>query len=768
MYRPDRQGIRSLATSDAGFGARPVTDQNASTEALSSEQHFRHIVDSIPGLIFTYDPHGCTEFVNRQLLEYFGCSFEELQRWEGADIVHSDDIERVTVAWRQNIAAGTAHSYEERLRRADGVYRWFQLRCAPAFDASGGIVRWYGCLTDIDELKRADDAAREDLRSLSLLIDSIPGLVFTTRANGEIEWINRTIMAYFGRTLEDLQSWRMIDAVHPEDLQITIDQWQAGTTSGKPYEFEQRLRRHDGVYRWFHYRASPLYDSQGKLVRWYGLVTDIDDLKRAQHEARRGEQQLRLMLDTIPGSVFTLTPKGEMEQVNRHTLDFFGKTFDELRDWRTVTHPDDVDAVTRWLEHALTTGEPWESTSRALRADGAYRWFQTRGLPLLDSDGHIVRWYCVNVDIDDLKLAQEDARRNERHLRLILDNIPGYAFTLTPAGEIEQLNQQILDYFGASFEELRDWARVTHPDDLERARRRLGHAIATGTLWQNEARALRADGVYRWFQTRGLPLRDSDGQILRWYCLLIDIEELKRAEEGARSIQARLARASQLAAVSELAASIAHEVNQPLAAVIANGHACHRWIAAEPPNVERALASVQRTIRDANSAAEIVSRIRALFRHAAPSKQLLNLNEVIEEVGRVIADDLLSRGVSLRLELQSDLPAAPADRVQVQQVVANLARNGMDAMDTIDDRAKELTITTSFAAGDIIVAICDAGIGVEVDESVFEPFVTTKPSGMGMGLAICKSILDAHDGRLWVTRNSNHGVTFSFALPAAK
>jgi C4-dicarboxylate-specific signal transduction histidine kinase len=249
--------------------------------------------------------------------------------------------------------------------------------------------------------------------------------------------------------------------------------------------------------------------------------------------------------------------------------------------------------------------------------------------------------------------------------------------------------------------------------------------------------------------------------------LVTDIDDSKRAEEDVRRIQSHLAKASQLAAVSEFAASIAHEINQPLVAVIASGHACHRWLSADPPNVERAMSSIERTIRDGASAAQIVSRIRSLFRHAPPAKQILDVNEVIEEVGQLIADELLSRGISLRLELQPNLPPAEVDRVQLQQVVVNLARNGIDAMDAIVGRPKHLDVATVANTKEIIVRIADAGVGLTDPDAVFEPFYTTKTQGMGMGLAICRTILDAHDGRLWAAKNATHGATFAFTLPVA-
>jgi len=303
-----------------------------------------------------------------------------------------------------------------------------------------------------------------------------------------------------------------------------------------------------------------------------------------------------------------------------------------------------------------------------------------------------------------------------------------------------------------------------HQGDLGSVRESLRRTVELGEPHEVEQRLRGADGVYRWFKPRGFALRDADGRIVRWYCLLSDIDDLKRAEEGLRAIQTRFSKASQLAAVSELAASIAHEVNQPLAAVVANGHACHRWLSADPPNLERARLSAEKIVREGNSAADIVARIRSLFRHAAPAKQPLSLNDVIEEVCRLITDELRGKGVLLSRELQVDLPLVPADRIQMQQVIANLMRNSIEAMSGVHGRPRELTVVSAAADGEITVRISDTGEGLKDAELVFEPFFSTKPSGMGMGLAICKSILDSHGGRLWAARNPAHGATFAFAL----
>jgi PAS domain S-box-containing protein len=384
------------------------------------------------------------------------------------------------------------------------------------------------------------------------------------------------------------------------------------------------------------------------------------------------------------------------------------------------------------------------------------------------SDFESPPWEGLNTDVGTHGTAQ-DAGASERHFRLIVDSVPGLVLTTTVAGEFEFLNRQLLEYFGRSLEELQAWQAndTVHPHDLDRVIDEWRRGIASRQPYATEHRLRRADGVYRWFQVRMVPGHDATEHFIRWYCLLTDIDDLKRAEEVLRSTQARLSRAAHLATVSELSASIAHEVNQPLAAVVANGHACRQWLSAEPPNVERALLSAERVIRDGNSAADIISRIRSLFRRALPVKDLLDMNEVIEEVCSLIADDLRTRGVMLRIDLQTDLPQTAADRIQMQQVVANLARNGIEAMDAVHARPKQLLISSHACDGEIAVHVTDHGVGLIEPDTVFEPLSTTKTSGMGMGLAICRSIIEAHGGRLWATHNVPHGATFGFALRIA-
>jgi signal transduction histidine kinase len=237
-------------------------------------------------------------------------------------------------------------------------------------------------------------------------------------------------------------------------------------------------------------------------------------------------------------------------------------------------------------------------------------------------------------------------------------------------------------------------------------------------------------------------------------------------EDARRRASDRLAQATQAASLAELSASIAHELNQPLAAIVANSQACHRWLSAEPPNVERAKITAERTTRNAHSAADAISRIRALFRRTPQARSSEDVNRVISEVCLLMADEIAAKDIHIKTNLEPDLPSVALDRVQVLQVFVNLIRNGMEAMDAVVEGARSLQIRSCRDGLDAIrVEIRDGGTGFKDTERVFEPFFTTKPHGTGMGLVICRSIIEAHGGRLWTANNKTYGATVAFTLP---
>lgn len=373
------------------------------------------------------------------------------------------------------------------------------------------------------------------------------------------------------------------------------------------------------------------------------------------------------------------------------------------------------------------------------------------------------------TDIDDQKRALEALRASEIKFRLIVDNVPGFLCTLDPTGVMDLANRQMLEYFGKTLDELRNWEfnDTAHPDDLLRITPIVKNSFATGTPFEDEIRYRRADGVYLWFHVDVVPARDADGTVTGWYALLINIEERKRTEQELRRIESELAHASRVASLGVLTAAIAHEVNQPLSGISTNLDTCLRMLSADPPNVEGARQTARRATRDVSRAAEVIARLRELYSNKEPSAEPLDVNEAALEVIALSLSKLQSGGVVLRQELADDLPAVTGNRVQLQQVILNLVLNASDAMSDVDDRPRQLVIRTERAGADVRLTVQDAGIGIqpEVAANLFQPFHTTKASGMGIGLSVSRSIVERHRGRIWAEPNDGPGARFSFSIP---
>jgi PAS domain S-box-containing protein len=482
----------------------------------------------------------------------------------------------------------------------------------------------------------------------------------------------------------------------------------------------------------------------------------------------RSELTFRQLVDGISSLVAVLTPDGAVEFVNRQVLDYFGKTLEELKAWTSTdaVHPDDLQsAITVW-SRSVGNGQPYDIELRQRGADGVYRWFHAQGLPVRDADGSILRWCVLQTDIDERKRAEEKLLRSEQELRQIFDSVPAMIAVANSQGRGESVNKRTLDYLGTTIEEFVDRPlKAVHPDDQDLLRSEWQRSNALRQPMDLDHRLKRFDGVYRWVHIRAEPLFDNEGWVVRWYCVFTDIDDQRNAEAALRQTRRKLSAAMQIATVAELSASIAHEINQPLTSVVTNAHACHAWLSHDPPNLERARATLDRIIRDGHSAAEVVRRIRALFKEAAPAKSLLDVNRTVAEVLRVLSDDLSDNSIVVETELEGDLPMIEADQVQLQQTLINLVRNAIEAMNGVTDRTKSLLLRSRRQGEEILIEIRDHGIGVKDRSLIFEPFFTTKESGMGMGLSICRSIVEAHGGRVWATANVDAGMTFSVALP---
>jgi PAS domain S-box-containing protein len=503
-----------------------------------------------------------------------------------------------------------------------------------------------------------------------------------------------------------------------------------------------------------------------------GFIRDISEKKRAEEAILASERNLSLIINTMPVLAWSALPNGTVEFFNQRWLDYTGLSPEQAQGWgwTDAIHHDDLGQMSEYWQSIIVSGEPGEIEARLRRFDGNYRWFLFRADPMRDDSGAILKWYGTNTDIDDRRRAEEALRSRELNLLQITETIPEMLWSASPDGAIDYCNGRLLDYTGFSPEQVmsKGWIRLLHPDDVEPTSEVWKSCVKSGAAYRVEVRTFHAaDNKYRWCVTSALPLLNEEGHIVKWHGTVVDMHDWKQAQEELRNTQAELARMMRVMTVGQLTASIAHEVSQPLSGIIMNASTCLRMLNGVPPNVDGARETAQRTIRDGKRATEVVTRLRTLLSKKQIRIERVDLNEAAREVIALLSDELQKNRVTVQQKFNDRLPAVKGDRVQLLQVLLNLLRNASDAMVTVQDRPRQLVIRTDADGNQATVFVQDSGVGFdpEITDRLFESFFTTKQEGMGIGLSLSRSIVEAHSGHLWATRNEGPGATFAFSIP---
>ena len=620
-------------------------------------------------------------------------------------------------------------------------------------------------------LQQAFDQIKKSEAKLRRVIDTIPTLAWCNLPDGSNEFLCKRWHDYTGLSPEQSHGWGWQVAFHPEDLPALMKKWQELLVSGEPGEIEARLRRHDGIYRWFLVRLEPFRDDNGKIDRWYGTSTDIEDRKRAEEALQSNQRNLSSIINAMPTFAWSARPDGSVDFLNQRWLDYAGLTADQALDWKwtQTIHPDDLDHLTDYWQSITVTGEPGEIEVRIRRFDGEYRWFLIRASAARDESGTILKWYGTNTDIDDRKRAE--ARVEQAYLRL------AEAQRLSKTGSfITDLLADDHDWSEEAFRifEFDPSTKVTvqmiraiiHPEDLPTFDAVIARGMS-GTDVDFVFRIVLPRGAVKHIRGMARVMTQIGGHPL-FIGALQDVTESKAAEAALDRARSELAHVSRVSTLNALTASIAHEINQPLSGIITNAGTCLRMLNGDPPNIDGARETVRRTLRDGNRAADVISRLRALFSKKELTLEPLDLNEATREVIALSLSDLRSNRIVLRSRLDEDIPPVIGDRIQLQQVMLNLLRNASDAMVSVEDRPRELLIQTRRDEDDrACLSVQDAGIGVDPQDlgRLFETFYTTKSNGMGIGLSVSRSIIERHHGRLWAEPNDGPGVTVSFSIP---
>ena len=921
---------------------RELADRNQAEEALSEGELFDLIVESIPVPVAITSPTGEVKALNKPTLEYFGRTFEELKGWKSSDVVHPDDLERTVAAQMEAHQNGTAYNVESRHRRADGVYRWFNVLGLPLRDAQGRILHWFHLQIDIDDRKQAEEALRLAERNLSLTINTIPTFIQVSRPDGTVLSVNQAVLDYFGTSLQDVQNEDFRARVyHPDDLKRVGEQRQEALKRPLQFEYEQRARDKDGKFRWFLVRYNPLLDDHGSIGRWYATAFDIEDRKRAEAQLA-GEKRLLEMVasghaltdiltelcqfveDTAGGckcgvylinwrtASFTLgaapsLPATFNDPVNGLTVtsdagpcglaaltksqvlvtdietdprfqtatirpllmshgirshwstpiysrdgEVLG-TFAIFQDhpssptqfqldlisqvthiasiaieralsvtalkqsetflaeaqrlsrigsfsWRvasnevtwseqlyriyefnpgapvtldlirTRVHPDDLTLYEKMVEQGRNGAEDFEWQYRLLMPDQSIKYMHAVARATRDHEGQL-EYIAAVQDITRGKLIEEELRRSEaflaegQHLARM-----GNLWWRVRTNEIvwSEPMYRIFEFEPGTTVTLERIASRVHPDDMDSLSDMIERA-ERGEDFEYEHRIVMPDGSVKYLHLIAHRNRD-DHHGLEYIGAVQDITQRHMSEEALGKARSELAHVSRVMSLGTLTASIAHEVNQPLSGIITNASTCVRMLDAEPPNVDGARETAKRTIRDGRRAADVITRLRALFTRKEAAVELVDLNETTLEVIALSRSELERNRVITKTELAEELPLISGDRVQLQQVILNLLRNGSDAMTEVDDHPRELLFKTEIEEGNRVrLSVQDAGIGFagQTLEQLFQSFYTTKDDGMGIGLSVSRSIIENHHGRLSATPNDGPGLTFSFSVPCA-
>ncbi|WP_341319495.1 PAS domain S-box protein [Paraburkholderia sp. IMGN_8] len=586
------------------------------------------------------------------------------------------------------------------------------------------------------------------------------------------------LITFWNHGAEELYGWTAHQAIGQPIHELTqthssvsLDEIRSELLRSGRWQGEIQRVRNDGATVIISSRLALWRDAKGKPRAVLATNNDITVRKQMEVELQRQQDELRATIDAIPGMVWSSSSDGRLTFINRRWNEL-GVTLAENGGdiLRSIVHPDDHPAAQHAWHEAIATGAPFDNVLRIRRSDGVYRWMHIGAEPLRDNAGNILRWYGVNTDIEELKQAKQALERSEAFLsdaqRL---SRTGSIATKLPDGDMWWSDEtyRIFDYSQDVTPTIDLILARTHPDDIALVRQAYERSVAGEPVIDVEHRLAMPDGSVKYvhYVARLVAPQSADTEYVG---ALMDVTERQVAQEALDRSAAELAHVTRVTMLGELAASIAHEVTQPLAAIVTCGDAALRWQNRPQPDLTEVGQSINQMIRDAKRASDVIRQIRSMAQKRDPSQAILDLNAVVKESIELVRRELDGHRVEVDADYACPSPQVCADRVQLQQVVINLVMNGMQAMSGITGRPRKLRIRTHrFDARHAQVIIEDSGTGISEENAgrLFNAFFTTKAEGMGMGLSICRSIVEAHGGRIWAESQEGRGAVLQFILP---
>jgi PAS domain S-box-containing protein len=707
-------------------------------------------------------------------------------------MVHPDDREPLYRAVDQDLVAGERPSGEFRIVRPSGEVRtvssltserWSSLPGDTKRDASGRPYKLFGTIQDITDRKRTEEAFQEISRKLQ---ESNVRLEDAQRiANvGHFSWNlieNRLVWSDELYRIHGLRPRQgtidlttVSDMMHPEDRGFVFLAADEAIRGGVRPDIEHRIVRPDGEVRIVHSVAAVKRDVAGQPYEMFGVTQDVTDRKRAEQALKQSQFYLS------EGQRLAHIGSWAFNESGHYWSDELYKIYGldpqngapTVEQYLALIHPQDRASMAETIKRMQEEHRGFDQIERIIRPDGQLRYIRAVAVPVMEQ-GLFKGFIGTTMDVTEQELLTQELRREQGYLAEAqsLAHIGSWAtnFYTKRIFHISDETFRLHGFDPKDHTPLERFFDTIHPEDRAAVTNALDHAIHTRTDYDiPEFRVCLPDGTIRFLRTIGH--HNPSGEMGYYVGITMDITERKKAEqerEKLRQLEADLAHINRVNMMGELAAALAHEIRQPIAASITSANACLRWLARDPPDLERARAAAARIEQDGNRAADVINRLRSFYMKGVPPEpEMVDLKEIVREMTALLRKEAIRHSIKIYSELGEDIPNVLADRVQLQQVFMNLMLNAIEAMKSMGGK---LTISSRSTPQDhVTVSIGDTGVGLSLEntERIFDAFHTTKPQGTGMGLAITRSIVDAHGGRVWATVNQEAGATFHFTLPA--
>jgi PAS domain S-box-containing protein len=756
-----------------------VTERKRAEEALrESEYKLHQIIETVPGFLWSADPDGELTHVNQRFLDYSGMRFEDLKHGGWEALLHPDDYAESARTFHHAIQTGTSYQGVMRVRRADGEFRWYHVRGEPLRDQQGRIVQWYGLSVDIDEARKAEDRLR---RSEAYLAEA-------QRLSRTGTWVlNPTTMQYLYWSDESYRIWgfdplqglpsreALWQRIHDRDR--LWEKVQEALRQKKDYSGEFKIVLPNGTVKYLAATSHHLFSTNGEIVEVIGTNVDVTERKHAEEALRESEAKIRRLVDANIIGIFIWDLDGRIIEANDAFLRIVGYDREDFVSgrmrWTELTPPEwrDRDERERLPELKMTGSlQPFEK--EYFRKDGS-RVPVLIGAATFEEGGN--QGVAFVLDLTERKCAEEALRESQGKFRDYAETASDWFWEIGPDYKFTLLTENA---FGSDSADRIGTACWGHALDLETESEKWRLIQATLDSRQPFRDfvycSARRNGSPMYVKASGKPVFDANGEFRGYRGTGTDVTALMRAQdehERLRRLESDLAHMNRLGVMGELTTSLIHEITQPIGSARNNARAALNFLAKQPPDLGEVREGLGCVVSDADRAGNIIDRIRDHIRKAPPRKHRFDLNEAINEVIVLARSAIAENGVSVQTRLTEGLALVQGDRVQLQQVVLNLILNAVEAMGSVAAGPRELLIGTEQNPTDgVLMAVRDSGPGIDPDhlERVFQAFYTTKSSGVGMGLSICRSIIDAHGGRLWADANEPRGAVFQFALPVAE